>query len=70
MRGSEIINFKGSSSVFSAAIAICDHLRDWHKGSNGFNSSMAVYVENLFGKEWNVFSSMPVISCGSKSILK
>ena len=60
-RGAEIIELKGFSSVFSAAQAICDHLRNWHQGSSGTHTNMSVYIEKLFGQEWGVFCSVPLI---------
>jgi malate/lactate dehydrogenase len=60
-RGAEIIKMKGFSSVNSAAQAICYHLRDWDSDTNGFKVNMAVYVDELFGKKWGVFSSLPII---------
>ena len=59
-RGSEIIQMKGFSSVNSAAQAICNHLRDWDCNTLGFTACKAVYVDKLFGKQWGVFSSLPV----------
>lgn len=41
-RGGEILNVKGTSSVFSAANAVIDHLRDWYLGTEGRIVSMGV----------------------------
>lgn len=34
-RGGQILKVRGASSVFSAASATIDHLRDWYCGTNG-----------------------------------
>lgn len=33
-RGGEVLSTRGGSSVFSAASATIDHLRDWFSGTN------------------------------------
>lgn len=49
-RGSEILNTKGSSSVYSTAIAIVEHLRVLYNGSNEENVSIGV-ITDFFGTE-------------------
>ena len=58
-RGGEILSVKGTSSVFSAANAVVDHLRDWFGGSTRI-VSMGVVSEGDYGIPEGVFSSFPV----------
>ena len=61
-RGGEIIEKRGQSSCFSAAIAICDHVRDWALGTKeGHHVSMGVFVEDgEYGIPNDVCCSCPV----------
>lgn len=58
-RGGEIMGVKGGSSVFSAANAVVDHLKDWFQGANGV-TSMGVLSEGDYGVAKGVWSSFPV----------
>lgn len=50
---------RGGSSVFSAASAVVDHLRDWYLGSEDI-VSMGVQSEGDYGIEAGLWSSFPV----------
>jgi malate dehydrogenase len=65
-RGGEIIQAKGTSSAFSAAKAIVDHLKAWFSGSNGEIVSMAVIVDKIMDHDEPLCVSMPVI-CSEQS---
>ena len=58
-RGAEILNVKGTSSSFSAAKAIADHLRDWYLGSDKA-VSMGVVSNGEYGVEKELVCSFPV----------
>ena len=58
-RGSEILTIKGMSSVFSAAKAICDHLRDWCYGNSGNVVSMGVISNGEYDIKEGLVCSMP-----------
>lgn len=51
---------RGGSSVFSAASATIDHLRDWYCGTNEV-VSMGVVSDGSYGIPKGLFSSFPVI---------
>lgn len=61
-RGAEIMNKRGKSSCFSAAIAICDHINDWVNGTKpGKHVSMGVFPEgNKYGLPEHLNFSCPV----------
>ena len=61
-RGAEIINKRGKSSCYSAAIAICDQTRDWIEGNNKINHvSMGIFPEgNQYGVPEYLNFSFPV----------
>jgi malate dehydrogenase len=59
-RGGEILKVRGASSVFSAASATIDHLRDWYSGTNGQVVSMGVVSDGSYGVPKGLFSSFPV----------
>jgi malate dehydrogenase len=61
-RGGEILNVRGGSSVFSAACAIVDHLRDWAIGTDKV-VSMGVASRGEYGIPAGLFPSLPV-RCG------
>jgi malate dehydrogenase len=65
-RGGEIIQAKGTSSAFSAAKAIVDHLKAWYSGSNGEIVSMAVIVDKIMDHNEPLCVSLPVI-CSDQS---
>ncbi len=48
-RGGEILNVKGTSSVFSAANAVIDHLKDWYEGTGDKIVSMGVISKGDYG---------------------
>ena len=50
---------RGGSSVFSAAKAIVDHLRDWYAGSEQV-ISMGVVSNGYYGIPKGLWSSFPV----------
>ncbi len=58
-RGGEIIKNRGGSSVFSAASATIDHLRDWYCGTDKI-TSMGVVSNGEYGVPKGVWSSFPV----------
>lgn len=47
-RGGEILEVRGGSSVFSAANAVVDHLRDWYAGTEKV-VSMGVKSDGSYG---------------------
>jgi malate dehydrogenase len=58
-RGGEILGIKGSSSVFSAANAVIDHLRDWYVGTDKI-VSMGVISNGDYGIPAGLWTSLPV----------
>lgn len=58
-RGAEILNVKGTSSSFSAAKAIADHLRDWYQGSDNI-VSMGVVSNGEFDVPKDFICSFPI----------
>ena len=48
-RGGEILEVRGGSSVFSAANAVVDHLRDWYEGTGDKVISMGVKSDGSYG---------------------
>lgn len=60
-RGAEIIKIKKTSSVFSAANATKDHLRDWYKGSDGKVVSMGIVSDGSYDVPKGLVYSFPVI---------
>lgn len=65
-RGAEIIKVKGSSSTFSAAAAIRDHLRDWFLGSDKI-VSMGVYSEGEYDTTKGLIYTFPIKCKGNWS---
>lgn len=63
-RGGEILNVKGTSSVFSAANAVIDHLRDWFLGTDGRIVSMGVISKGDYGIPEGLWTSLPVTCKG------
>jgi len=60
-RGAEIISARGGSSVFSAANAIKDHLRDWYFGTKpGTYVSMGVVSDGSYNIPEGLVFSFPV----------
>ncbi|MEQ1505064.1 MAG: malate dehydrogenase [Myxococcota bacterium] len=59
-RGKAIINARGASSAASAASAAVDHMRDWHRGTNGGIVSMAIPSEGWYGVPAGLVFSFPV----------
>lgn len=59
-RGGEILNVKGTSSVFSAANAVIDHLKDWYLGTGARIVSMGVISKGDYGIEEGLWTSLPV----------
>lgn len=54
-----MLEVRGGSSVFSAASAVVDHLRDWYLGSEEI-VSMGVVSEGDYGITKGIWSSFPV----------
>lgn len=71
-RGAAVIKLRGSSSAASAAVAIVDHLRDWHQGTPaGTYVSMAVPSDGSYGIPKGLIFSYPVsISNGAYHIVQ
>ncbi|KAK4592858.1 hypothetical protein RGQ29_017134 [Quercus rubra] len=60
-RGVAIIKARKASSAFSAAIAACDHIRDWVFGTpKGTWVSMGVYSDGSYGIPPRLIYSFPV----------
>nr|XP_043626532.1 malate dehydrogenase, cytoplasmic-like [Erigeron canadensis] len=60
-RGEEIIKARRLSSAFSAASAVCDHMRDWILGTpKGTWVSMGVYSDGSYGIQPGLIYSFPV----------
>ena len=55
---------RGGSSVFSAANAVADHLRDWYLGSNKV-VSMGVVSEGDYNIPKGLWTSLPVRCLGN-----
>lgn len=66
-RGGEIIKIKGKSSSFSAANAICDHIKDWCYGNKEI-VSMGVVSEGEYGVTKDLIFSFPVKCKGNWEI--
>ena len=58
-RGGEILTVRGGSSVFSAANAVIDQLRDWYLGTNRV-VSMGVVSEGDYNIPKGLWTSLPV----------
>jgi malate dehydrogenase len=67
LRGGAIIQFKGTSSGYSAAKSIIDHLQAWFLGTSEEICSMAVIVDGILGSDERLCISLPVI-CNKGSI--
>jgi len=63
-RGAAIIKARGASSAASAASAAIDHMRDWHLGTDGQWTSMAVPSDGSYGIKEGVIYSFPVVCKG------
>jgi malate dehydrogenase len=63
-RGGEILEVRGGSSVFSAASATVDHLRDWYTGSNQV-VSMGVASSGDYDIPKGLWTSLPVRCLGN-----
>ena len=60
-RGAEVIRFRGASSAASAAVAVTDHVRDWHLGTgDDRTTSMAIVGEGQYDTPPGVVFSFPV----------
>lgn len=59
-RGGEVMNARKNSSVFSAANAVKDHLRDWYKGTDTY-VSMGVVSEGDYDIKKGLWTSLPVV---------
>jgi len=58
-RGGAVIKARKLSSAMSAAKAICDHLRDWHFGCDGWTSMGVVTDGRHYGIPEQLVYSMP-----------
>jgi len=66
-RGAAIIAARKLSSAASAAKAICDHMRDWVRGTDGKFISMAIdSTGNSYGVPDGLFYSFPVTCTGGE----
>ena len=63
-RGGEVLQVRGGSSVFSAANAVVDHLKDWYMGSEKI-VSMGVISEGDYGIPKGLWTSLPVRCLGN-----
>ena len=54
------MNIKGSSSVFSAANAVIDHLKDWYFGTEKI-ISMGIMSKGEYGIPEGLWTSLPVV---------
>jgi len=63
-RGGEILQVRGGSSVFSAASAVIDHLRDWYLGSERI-VSMGVVSDGDYDIPKGLWTSLPVRCLGN-----
>jgi len=60
-RGGEIMAIRKKSAVFSGAIAVKDHIKDWYFGTNGEMVSMSVYSDGThYDVPEGIFFSFPV----------
>ncbi len=51
---------KGGSSVFSAAKAVVDHMKDWYQGTGDKIVSMGVVSNGNYGVPKGLWCSFPV----------
>ena len=65
MRGGEILEARKNSSVFSAANAVKDHIRDWYYGTGDKLHSMGVSADGSYGVPKNLYFSFPVLMEGN-----
>ncbi len=64
-RGAAVIASRGQSSAASAAIAVVNHVQDWHAGTaDGTWTSMAVMSQGQYDTPKGVFFSFPVTVTG------
>ena len=59
-RGGEVLKARSNSSVFSAACAVKDHLRDWYQGTNGKVVSMGIVSQGHYNIPKGLWTSLPV----------
>ena len=64
-RGADIIEFRGLSSGFSAAIAIKDHFRDWYFGTGSKYTSMGIISDGSYNVDKGLCFSYPVLCTGN-----
>ncbi|GIL58374.1 hypothetical protein Vafri_13439 [Volvox africanus] len=66
-RGAAIIKARGLSSALSAANAVCNHVRDWVRGTpSGSWVSMGVVSDGSYGVQPGLVYSYPVTCSGGK----
>jgi malate dehydrogenase len=65
-RGAEIIDLRGASSAASAGSASIDHMRDWVKGSNEWQSAGLLTDGSQYGVPEGLIYSFPVTSADGK----
>ncbi|KAG2441364.1 hypothetical protein HYH02_009955 [Chlamydomonas schloesseri] len=66
-RGAAIIKARGLSSALSAANAVCNHVRDWVRGTPaGAWTSMGVVSDGSYGVQAGLVYSYPVTCAGGK----
>jgi malate dehydrogenase len=65
-RGAEIIDLRGASSAASAGSASIDHMRDWVKGSDEWQSMGLLTDGSQYGVPEGLIFSFPVTTSGGK----
>ena len=65
-RGAAIIEARGLSSAASAANAAIDHMRDWHKGTDGKWVTMGFASDGSYGIPDGVMYGFPTTCAGGK----
>lgn len=59
------MNARGNSSVFSAANAVKDHIKDWYLGREDTNLSMGVLSNGEYGISAGLCFSYPIKCLGN-----
>jgi malate dehydrogenase len=60
-RGAQIIEARGSSSAASAASSLIDNVHEWHFGTSGEWTSVAVCSKGEYGITPGIFYSYPIV---------
>ncbi|CAD8189991.1 unnamed protein product [Paramecium pentaurelia] len=64
-RGAEVLNARGNSSVFSAANAVKDHIKDWYNGREDTLLSLGVLSNGEYGVQSGLCFSYPIRCLGA-----